>query len=720
MTAPLPRGSLAALSVVHAIPIGWAAVVLPWRAWTLFGVLTGSLAAAHALVAVLAIARHRWLPRAWSVCSGLSLLWLLYCVYAVTAGGVYLAAVYGSLGQGVAAALGLVLAPVTLLSLPYALWGLARTMKSRRSRRRVGAASVVILLLCAGGLLREHYLGRADPVPIPPLSELEAALAALTLGPATGTSLLTRAPTECAEPFDRPTLIATWTGDDGAPTTTCVQSDDLAAALAAHPTRLRAPVKLDLVVGVQPLVRRSRVVDGLALRPGLDGACGDGRCLMPWQLGTTEIFVTHTPLPFIRDLRAGVDAALLRALLGLEGDELDGLQRIETRSWVLDEDGLHALVRAHHALVPVDGAHLEQAAIAAEEHILAAQQPDGRFRYLLDPHSGAADAVNFNFPRHAGTTLALCELGRDSESVRAAVGHALAFMATRAYRVDAERSAMARHGRTQPAKLGPTALPALAFLSCRARTGEQYDELIGRFARFLLGMQRPNGDFYPSLDLASGLPIEGPSHLYAAGQAVFALVLLERLAHNDGVAGLPPVAVLREAVDRAMDFMAGSYWRTSLYDFFFIEENWHCLAARAALEHHRHPGYEQLCLDYVAYKGRLVLDEDSDVDPDLIGGQGFGNVLVPQTTPSAGFGEALAAAMAIKAAREGDLTEERARMRLVLGFLLRQQFDERTCFACTPDARVTGGFPESPAAARIRIDYVQHAWAAIAHGARML
>ena len=41
-------------------------------------------------------------------------------------------------------------------------------------------------------------------------------------------------------------------------------------------------------------------------------------------------------------------------------------------------------------------------------------------------------------------------------------------------------------------------------------------------------------------------------------------------------------------------------------DFFFFEENWHCLAARAALAHHRRDDYERFCLDYVTMKTRLL------------------------------------------------------------------------------------------------------------------
>jgi hypothetical protein len=55
-------------------------------------------------------------------------------------------------------------------------------------------------------------------------------------------------------------------------------------------------------------------------------------------------------------------------------------------------------------------------------------------------------------------------------------------------------------------------------------------------------------------------------------------------------------------------------------------------------------------------------------------------------------------------------------MRRVIEFLVRQQWNERTCFACAPHRTVIGGFSESMSAPEIRIDYTQHAWAALGHG----
>jgi hypothetical protein len=84
-----------------------------------------------------------------------------------------------------------------------------------------------------------------------------------------------------------------------------------------------------------------------------------------------------------------------------------------------------------------------------------------------------------------------------------------------------------RPDKRRPASLGDTALPLIAYLTCRPRTGPAHDELIARLGKFLLAMQRPDGGFHPRYDLDAGAPIPGPDPMYAAGQAVYALALLE-------------------------------------------------------------------------------------------------------------------------------------------------------------------------------------------------
>ncbi|WP_437877708.1 hypothetical protein [Sorangium sp. So ce513] len=773
---PSRRWAVGLLSLLHAPVFAWAALSLPFRPWTLFALVTAALALLHAATAALSLAPHPLAPRAFRVTSFASLGYLAFLSYGLLSSAVYVASLNRGLGVGIAAALLAVWGVVALLTLPFACWGVASTgglapLGRRWSPRAPLAALSALALLAALALLLRHRNAKADVLPVPggatsrtgaALREALSSFDALPAPPAKAPSLMTTAPAPCAAPPEpgRPTLVVTHLARAKDPgrarvATRCLQpppGEDAAAALpAALADALRGPLKIDVVSAVQPLGSPGPGLAGLSLRPGLDGVCLAERCLMPWQLIAIDAFNTNTPLRGVPDFRFGVDLAALRRALGepeppggaadADGADEDalrsGLLRIETLSYTVDRAGaLHLLSRIGEPGVELTEATAQHAAAAAQRYILAAQRKDGMFRYIVDPFTGRASFDGFSIARQAGTTLALCELGAGAEGapappeLRTTVQRSLGLLAKLERRAGDGDAVGAlfypADSRGTIANLNPTALSLVAFLSCRDVLGEtrearaEHDALIGRLARMVLATQRDDGGFAPQLDLARVAPVLGPTQLYEGGQAVLALALLEDLAAREPAPELPPEAEVRTAVDRAMDYYANHYWDHFASDFVYMEENWHCLAARAALARHRRDDYERFCLDYVAFKSRLVLDEGSEVTPDLVGGYGFGNVLPPHNTATAGFGEALAAAMAVKAARGEDLGRDRALMERVLRFLVRQQWSPATCFACSRDVVIEGGFSESMASPRIRIDYVQHAWAALGHGGRVL
>ena len=751
--AGTPRWSLAGLSLVHGLLFAWAASVLPWQRWTLFAATTALLAALHLGTATLALAGMRRRGLAWRVTSLAALAYLALHTFTAVRAGVYIAALYGGLGRGVAGGLGALWCVLVLFTVPLALWGIAAT-GGLRARRGLGVTGALGLAFAAG-MWRAAAVAAADPLPHP--DDDPIALADLLQTTLTGLKLpvpkarpkvhlWNRTPAQCDAPIDRPTLIVTYpVRDDRKPAkgkakapalrsaTRCVQADsahELLPALAATIADAGAPgpMKIDVLTATQPLASSSPGPQSLLLRPGLDGVCDGQRCLMPWQLVALGQFNTYTPLPFIEDLRFGSDPAALRRVLARPGDEplttLDGLTRVTTHSFIVDPRGhvVHApAMREPDPELSADD--LTRASVAAERHILAAQNDDGRFRYILQPFTGKVTWKGFAVPRQAGTTLTLCELGTPTAAVTRAARNSLAMLAGLERPAgDVSGLVYDEPGRPQRrwASLGDTALPLIAFLSCRPRTGPAHDVLIARLAGFLLAMQRPDGGFHPRYDLDKVAAIPGPDPMYAAGQAVFALTLLEQLlASEPDLPGMPPRDQLHAALERAMSYFADDYWDHGYYGFFFLEENWHCLAARAALPVHRHAGYERFCLDYVEFKRRLILAEGT-VRSDLVGAYGFGNVLPPHNTPTGGFGETLAAAMALRAADGETRPEDQQLMREVLAFLVEQQWTDANCFACTPDAVVPGGFSESVGSPDMRIDYTQHVWSAIGHGGRAI
>jgi hypothetical protein len=692
------------------------------------------------------LSRRDWCARLPSVrvVAGLGVLaacWLV-SVEGWTAGA-YLAGLHGELGRGMLPACLALWALVLLVPLPLALWAAWPTLTRRRTlgSLAIGGAGLAI------GAFYGHHSSQLAPTAAAPErfaeAELQGSLA--TLGslrgelppaPVPAPPLETRRTVTCtASPARTPfTLIVSFVarGRKARTQSACFQGTSLDTVLGElrgllAERAVRGPVVLDLVSGWQSLPGRQSWLAALELRPGLDGVCSGGRCVLPWQLLAQGLFSTFHPVSFIPDFQFGIDPAEVWAALGVgadagRGEGLVGLTRIATRSYALDLAAqvptLTPLLRLRRRDPPLSPDSLARAAREAESHVLHAQLPDGRFRYTLDPLTGESDTQSFNLARQAGTTLALCELGDDSLEVKHAIEHSLdAFQSYE--RARGELSALTLEAGTNVARSNDSLLPLASFLGCAARLGAAPRASVAGLSRLLLRLQRPDGGFWPALNLDSGEAERGPDALYSGGQAVLALVLLEARQARQPDPSLPPLGVVHAAAERAMQYFATEYWSHPLRDFFFLEENWHCIAARAALPIHRHAGYEDFCRRYVRFKARLILDREQGADPDFDGGFGFGNLVPPHNTGAAGFGEALAAKLALDHA-DGLRSESDERLLgRVLTFLLRQHWWPENCFACaTPE--VVGGMSEHTHSLLTRIDFAQHAWSALGHGSEVL
>lgn len=655
-------------------------------------------------------------------------------------GVAYLAGLYRGLGSGVLPALLAIWVLVASFTLVPALWA-AWPLVVRPGLRR-GARWALPCGLAVSGALAAHShslalpegsalsLERLDDATLARELSTLSEIAARLPKPRRTPSLGLARPVTCAQPpAEVPvTLVATFLERRRlTPRQRCFQSTELAGALGALRATLleraaRGPLELELVSGWQHLGRRHAWLDAFKLRPGLDGICLEKTCALPWQLLFDGAFSTFRPLPFIPDLQFGVAPEALRERVGAPpGTRVGGLTRLTTRSYALDmaapKPVLTPLARMRRSHVPVAEHTLERAERAAESYVLSAQLPDGRFRYTLDPMTGEADTQGFNLARQAGTTLVLCELGRSAQTpaaIQLSLGAFEPFV-----RAHGARIALTSEPGSGVARIGESALPLVSMLACSAGHRLPLSPSAPGLARLMLRLQRPDGSFAPGLAFEDDGPIAGPEPLYAAGQALMALVLLEQRQQTHPSGDLPEYDQLHDAVEHAMQYFANDYWSHPLRDFFFLEENWHCLAARAALGVHRNPAYEQFCLDYVRFKARLILDARDGVEPDFDGGFGFGQLVPPHNTGAAGFGEALAAAIAILEARDEATSAEKQLLGRVLGFLLRQQWSPENCFACA-NRLVIGGMSEHTHSAVTRIDFAQHAWAALGHGRRVL
>lgn len=745
----LPRWSLAIVSLIQAALFVFCGRYLPWADFSIFAVAAIALGGLHGVVALLALAGTRWRALAWRITSFAALLFLGYVAYAAVSSSLYVMTLYSGVGTPLAVAMSAALLLFAFFTLPTACWGIAKTggllpsrtrPVARRSSAVVGSALVVLVgfavALDAASARGEQAL-HVDATRESVAEAIGARFTRLAKKRAFAAPLLVRAPTKCprAVTADRVTVFANFSGKDGTPAMRCVDGRDLDGALdellrAVGTSYIGGPIAIDVVREVQRLPKLGTYLGAFAIRPAVDGVCLEAACLAPHQLVEQDQFTKLKALTAF-DTTIGASAEALRAALNARPvNVFEGLTRFDALSYLVEPTGeVVALERMRPVDVPVvEAGTLERGVEAGVEFILRHQDADGRYHYTVDPFTGESSMGGFNVPRQAGTTLALCETAlrasagseRDPRSQRArgreSATKSLAFLASIEVAATDKIGGIAWPKGRKTAPLGPSALSMIAFLSCRPLVGERFDATISRIGGGLLSMTRADGSFAPALWLDSGAPQDGQMALYTGGQAVMGLVLWEQAR------GMSPPAELAATIDRVMNYTAGAYWNPALKDFFYLEENWHCLAAQHALASHRHDAYERFCVDYMVLKKRLILEASDTDEPDYVGGVSFGALVPPYPAASAGFAEALVAVLEIERARglEEVALEDEGRLRRILGFLLRHQLTAKTCPFCNPRAWTAGGVSGNDGWPIIRIDFVQHNLAALFHGGTAL
>lgn len=749
------RSWIAGVNLVQAGVFAWS-YVLPWDKASLFVALCSLLGTAHLVTSLSFLLPHvsdRWRHRVWAVSAFGALLFLGWTTWVVATSGVYLSRLYGGLGQGMSAVLIAIWGLVAFLTLPTALWGLIRTRGTwrgtgRGADRTLGMTVLALVTIGALAGLTQLQHASGDPLVVSdPATDARTwdHLVSTVLAPAVAQRNAQfsdsndggdpaapdhRAVIRCEDSPSqaRATAVAHYVDRDGKSRATCAHGQTLEelATLLAKNIAARAgggAIAIDRLTEIRAL-GAPRWLAALSLRPGLDGVCLAGGCYAPWQLVAQSRFVTHNPLPFLPDLKFGASledlARTLRKKNARRAPTDDSLVAWSSQSTAVAPSGVVTpLVRLH----PVDSDITQQRVFTAntafEKHILDAQLPNGQFRYTLDPFTRKAETRELNLARQAGTLFALCDVGSSSAAVTDAARRGLHLLLEHRRERD-DLWALALTKKARVVRLGDSALPLVALLTCRNRVGDEFDVAIAHLARFVLHLQRSDGSFATEYDWRRQNPIKsGSEALYAPGQALLALTLLETLvaeqSHLNHLADQPRLAA---AIQNGMRHVAEEHWDIPIRPFFFVEENWNCLTAKAALRRQRNDNYERFCLDYVTFKSRLIFSRDSGVAPEFVGGFGFGNLIPPHNTGAAGFGEALAAAAHVARARSETDSAYSTVIRDLVAFLLRQQWTRESCPACSP--RALGSMSEHMHSPITRIDFAQHAWAAVAHGAAVL
>jgi len=358
---------------------------------------------------------------------------------------------------------------------------------------------------------------------------------------------------------------------------------------------------------------------------------------------------------------------------------------------------------------------VRQVAVLAAKHLADQVTKNGQFVYHDNLNPKVRVAPGYNILRHAGAiyAMAMYDAAWPDKRVRAAMLKAGRYLHNEAvFPVPGKENLSAvwsrpevnKTGAPLQAKLGGTGLGLVALLSIEAvQTGFTPMAQLTDLGRFILYMQKPEGNFYSKYIPASGGPDDSWTSLYYPGEAAFGLTMLYE---RD-----PDPAWLDGAV-RALTFLADS--RRGAVSV--PEDHWALIATERLLALSGSAAVPEGTRDLLTSHAiqictRMVDRYENSRKP----GRKFASAL--STTQVACTLEGLQAALAV-------LPPEhllRPRMKAVIeegiAFLTDAQVTDGPHRGAIP--RMAGGSAgplsgaADPKATEIRIDYTQHALSAL-------
>ncbi|MBN2130423.1 MAG: hypothetical protein JW741_13045, partial [Sedimentisphaerales bacterium] len=230
--------------------------------------------------------------------------------------------------------------------------------------------------------------------------------------------------------------------------------------------------------------------------------------------------------------------------------------------------GTTEAARANRATA-LSQANIERAIDRAARYIVRNVRADGTFTYVVNMKAGVEVGKKYNIVRHGGTLYAMGEYHRmvPSTQMRAAMEKAGAFLLEKAVApVPGEKDLLAVWSRpnvtfsNEPdqVKLGGTGLGLVGLLSVeQARPGFVDAETLRKLGRFLVYMQKENGNFYSKYVPSEGGRCDEWISLYYPGEAALGLVMLYEKDPSDtylhtaakGIAYLASVRADKEKVE---------------------------------------------------------------------------------------------------------------------------------------------------------------------------
>jgi len=722
----------AVAQAVYAVVLAILVVVyVPWKTPVANG-LALVYVALHGVGALGLFRQRRWGHRLSLIAGLVGLAAAVVVCGALVASWAYLRAVFGDFGRG-ASITALLLASVALqlLGLFPALQLRALLRREVRADMRGGGAlrglvgAMVALPLLVASAVHGHYAH--NPVASLSTGARDAAHASLLASlrqedaPEQGVLALEGLPVGPG-----PLYATVWhrgrvaariegTGEDLAEAVR-----DAGEQLRGLPSLDRAArragrLRVDRVVATSPVLAEWGPVLALSVNPGRDGLrrCNDERCevVLPDDLLKAQRYGAAPLVPGIRELRLGLDGAPVLATLEVEGG--GPLERVRTEGWVDHRGRAVPVIRGN---TPSPGEGPEQwrrAALEGGDFILRQVRRDGRFHYVFDPLEGRPRNRSYSLPRHAGTAYSLALLYGYTGEVRYRRGaeKAMDWLGERIpERCGEARGACLRSGRR--ARLGATALTVVGLLEYQRRTDdERYAGTARGLLEFIMGMQRPNGDFHHLYDLREERVIPEERRMYESEESALALVM----GHN--VLGDQEYL---DAAERALDYLTGpKYESFFLGRFSYGADHWTCIAAEEAFPRLDHRRYLDFCRGYAEFMRRIQFRPGEGHNQDYAGHYGLGSMVVPAASAAAGFTEAGVSTYVLSRYHGAPDPALRQQVAASLDALVREQIRPDNSWLMPRAAVARGGIRQSLVEQRIRIDFTQHAASALLRGSEM-
>ncbi|MEY4509262.1 MAG: hypothetical protein RLZZ450_1384 [Pseudomonadota bacterium] len=346
---------------------------------------------------------------------------------------------------------------------------------------------------------------------------------------------------------------------------------------------------------------------------------------------------------------------------------------------------------------------LRASVLAAGHYLARSLHPDGSYRYEIDALTGD-DVEGYNWPRHAGATWFLVRAASYANDpvLKAAARRAAQHLVDHSTHRCGEHECI---GTGSEMNLGSAALSLLAYVElAESGIAPEFGARAQALSAFIRSLQREDGEFKHIFDLELGRAVDVQKAFFA-GEAALALSRMHRLS-NDPRDLRAASRALTHLVDRPAGFVTSRY--------FWIAEHWTCQAMQDLWERAPNPRALEFCLQWQELTrngmraGDLAPQYDGCYAPKWTG--------TPRTTESASRMEAGVATLI--AARRADLPAQQVKtleqgVRRALRFLLRHQFRPGPTQLMPDPQAVHGGFPASVIDLKVRIDYPQHAGAAL-------